>query len=208
MPTADFFTQYGLLAVKEFFDRKFCARICAEIRKADKQGNFKKGTIWAYSSNVLIVNEEIKSRTESIEFSPATDARIREKLIELMPQVSKHFDVELKGCQEIKFGIYRVGDFFKPHVDVTNDENAHQAIKERKEAVIIFLNDETVEPRKGAYCGGHLTFYGLNKNPVFASFGLPLTGEAGLLIAFPPTIWHEVTPVTDGERYVVITWYK
>ncbi len=45
------------------------------------------------------------------------------------------------------------------------------------------------------------------ENSVFGNFGLPLAGEPGLFIAFPPTLVHEVTPVTAGARYVLVSWY-
>jgi predicted 2-oxoglutarate/Fe(II)-dependent dioxygenase YbiX len=37
--------------------------------------------------------------------------------------------------------------------------------------------------------------------------GLPLAGEAGLLIAFPSHLVHSVSPVTAGERYTLVTWF-
>jgi predicted 2-oxoglutarate/Fe(II)-dependent dioxygenase YbiX len=39
------------------------------------------------------------------------------------------------------------------------------------------------------------------------SIGLPVTGEAGSLIAFPSDMVHEVTPVSRGERYTVVSWF-
>lgn len=207
MPTAEFFTQYGLFAVKEFFDREFCAQICAEIEaESSVPGAALKGAVLKQEADSPLPDEEIR-RTSLFILSSPVAVRVREKLFELMPRVAEHFALELTGCQTVKFAVYRAGDYFKPHVDVVDYENATREIKERKVSVVIFLNRETAEAQEGTYCGGQLTFYGLMNNSVFADFGLPLAPEPGLFVAFSPRLLHEVTPVTSGQRYVVLTWY-
>ena len=67
--------------------------------------------------------------------------------------------------------------------------------------------EESLIPVDGKYCGGNLTFYGLMDNETFGKFGLPLVGEPGMLITFPPNLGHEVTEVTSGERFTIATWY-
>ena len=58
------------------------------------------------------------------------------------------------------------------------------------------------------YAGVTLTFFGLMDDDASEeSVGLPLAGEPGLLVAFPPSLIHSVTPVTAGERYTVVTWF-
>ena len=72
---------------------------------------------------------------------------------------------------------------------------------------MVFLNGDTPEDQAG-YSGGSLIFYGLMDDDASAeSVGLPLAGEAGLLVAFPPHVIHSVSPVTAGERYTVVTWF-
>ena len=208
MPSSEFFAQYGLLAVKDIFDRDFCSRICSEIQaESHIPGAALRGAVLKHGTKDRVVDEEIR-RTKMFILASPNAARVREKLIELMPQVAKHFSIELSGCQTVKFAVYRTGDFFKLHVDTVDSENVSQEVKERKVSVVIFLNQETTVPQENSYCGGQLTFHGLMKDSVFGNLGLPLSSKPGLFIAFSPKIQHEVTPITNGERYVIITWYK
>jgi hypothetical protein len=39
------------------------------------------------------------------------------------------------------------------------------------------------------------------------TYGVPVIGEAGLLIAFGADMVHAVTPVTHGERYTIVSWF-
>jgi predicted 2-oxoglutarate/Fe(II)-dependent dioxygenase YbiX len=35
-----------------------------------------------------------------------------------------------------------------------------------------------------------------------------MVGEPGMLIAFRAETTHEITPVTHGERYSIVSWYR
>lgn len=207
MPAADFFTKHGLFAVKGFFDRDFCVDVIDEIRDLIARGYFKQGNVLGDPNQDLYVNEEVKRRSESISLSPETISKVREKLIGVKPQVAEHLGVGLTDCQNIKFAVYTEGDYFRQHVDRVSDERAPHEIRDRKVSVVVFLNAGSEQPAEGAFGGGKLTFYGLLDNSPFATFGFPLEPETGLFIAFPPTLPHEVTPVTHGVRYVLVTWY-
>jgi predicted 2-oxoglutarate/Fe(II)-dependent dioxygenase YbiX len=36
----------------------------------------------------------------------------------------------------------------------------------------------------------------------------PVIGEPGTLVAFRSETTHEVTPVTHGQRYTIVSWYR
>jgi predicted 2-oxoglutarate/Fe(II)-dependent dioxygenase YbiX len=57
------------------------------------------------------------------------------------------------------------------------------------------------------YNGGKLILYGLIPTPDWEHYGFPVTAETGLLIAFRSDIFHEVTPVTAGERFTIVSWF-
>jgi len=38
--------------------------------------------------------------------------------------------------------------------------------------------------------------------------GFPITGETGLLVAFPSHCVHSVTPVTRGTRFTIVSWLE
>jgi SM-20-related protein len=69
---------------------------------------------------------------------------------------------------------------------------------------VLFLNGEGGADQPSSYGGGQLTFYGLMGDRL----GLPLAGRPGLLVAFRSDLVHAVTPVTRGERYTVVSWFR
>lgn len=202
MPNADFFTHFGLFAVKGFFDAELCAKLLSEVRSSASTPATVgiKGDTYAVDENVR--------RTKWAEVSAETTAFVEERLLALIPTLERHFDVTLTDCQEPQFLVYREGDFFRPHRDSRRVSDAAEFSKERQLAAVVFLNGESEEPGSDAYGGGSLTFHGLMDDPRMEGHGIPLVGEPGLLIAFPPELVHEVTPVTDGERYTVVTWFR
>ena len=104
--------------------------------------------------------------------------------------------------------IYREGDFFLPHEDSGHEPDDVEEVKERQVSAVLFLNAESEVPGPDIYGGGSLSFYGLIDDPRMKGRGIPLIGEPGLLVAFRPELVHEVTPVTHGERYTVVTWFR
>ena len=57
----------------------------------------------------------------------------------------------------------------------------------------MFLNDES------EYEGGRLMFRDIN---------IEIKQKAGTVIVFPSFYVHEVTPVTQGERYSLVSWVE
>jgi SM-20-related protein len=121
------------------------------------------------------------------------------------PELERRFSATLGGCRPPQFLRYRTGDFFRAHSDGDGDGEAANQVARRQISVVVFLNDETTEPRPGCYVGGALTFYGLLD--AAPQLGLPVGGRAGRLVAFDATRLHAVTPVTHGERCTFVTWF-
>jgi SM-20-related protein len=203
MPSSDLFSHLGLFVIKDFFSAEVCASVRADIDLA----NGKPGRVWMKEFSNDVENNNLKRRTEMFGVPPATVSLAKERLLALRPQVEEHFKIELAGCQDPRFVVYKEGDFYGPHLDISDDPEAPQYAMERRVAVVIFLNSEADEPEPGSYCGGALTLYGLIDDPKWSSFGLPLVGEEGMLAAFPPNLLHEVKPVTHGERYTITSWF-
>ncbi|HET6851381.1 MAG TPA: 2OG-Fe(II) oxygenase, partial [Pyrinomonadaceae bacterium] len=74
----------------------------------------------------------------------------------------------------------------------------------RRISIVVFLNGSSTEPQADCFCGGALTFY--DEKDATRSFDL--SGETGLLVAFRADTFHEVLPVTSGERFTIITWFR
>lgn len=201
MPFADFFSHLGLFVVKGFLNTEVCRQLRTEMRTAQHV----PATI--VKDSAYVVNEGAR-KTDLAQVSAATSSFVKNRLLELKPDVASHFGLSLTDCQPPKLLIYKTGYFFAPHVDQGPGANVPELERERQLSVVIFLNGESDEPEPGSYCGGALTFYGLIDEHPWHCMGLPLVGEEGLLIAFRPNLRHEVTPITYGERYTVAGWFR
>jgi SM-20-related protein len=201
MPRAEFFSNLGLLALRDFFPREQCLN----LRNAMNSAPSRSGTIWRKGTGAHVIDESLKRRTEII--SDAALSSVEQRLVALMPKLASYFNLSLKGCEKGKLVVYRKGDFYAPHVDSTDEPDGPKSLKDRQLSLVIFLNSEVDEPEPGSYCGGALTFHGLMADPPWNFLGLPLIGEEGMLIAFRPDVVHEVKPVTHGERYTVTNWF-
>ncbi|HEY6417952.1 MAG TPA: 2OG-Fe(II) oxygenase [Candidatus Binataceae bacterium] len=203
MPSLKFFRQAGLFVVPGFLDPKFVADLCAAMTVAPAE----KGRV-VESDGLEGVDEKIR-KVESIVLPREIRADLKKRLAGLLPQLEKHFKMQLGGCESPGFLIYRPGDFYTPHKDGGSPSGKNQTSRQRRVSVVIFLNRESPEPEEGAYGQGRLTFYGLlkDKGPDWERCPLPLSAEPGLLVAFPSQMIHGVTPVSHGQRLTVVTWF-
>lgn len=204
IPYADFFTRLGMLVINNFLDAEVCTRLRAEA-SANANTPANVGT-----DNGYTVDEE-QRRTKYALVSEQTESLVESRLLSIKPAVEKHFKLALTGCQKPSFLVYKEGDFFRLHCDNSHNPSYPQSIRDRQVSVVIFLNGETEEPEPDSYCGGSLLFHARINNPQVKSNGLrlrfPVTGKPGLLIAFRTDVVHEVTPVTQGKRYTIVSWF-
>jgi SM-20-related protein len=201
MPDVSFFNNFGLLGVQGFLSPDACRQLRDEIAQA----NISAATIREEGSEYGV--DEGKRKTRWAEVSPEASGVVVDRLTGLMPQVAERLGVELTGVQSPQFLMYREGDFFRRHRDSNPDEEAAKFARERQVSTVVFLNGESSEGAPDSYEGGALTLYGLMEDREGGAIGLPVTGETGSLIAFPSDMIHEVTPISRGERYTVVTWF-
>ena len=191
----------GIYSLEGFLDRPTCELIKAEMR----EGEYARARVYDREWNYL-ERASLRS-TLQVEVGDSTDALIRAKLLDMRSELSRHFDLELSDCQALNYLIYKPGDFFEPHKDESQKPDAPEHVSRRRVSAIVFLSDEDEVDRPGEYAGGSLGFYGLLKDPRCVNIGLPVQGKAGLLVAFRSDVFHQVSPVTRGERYTVVSWY-
>ena len=122
-------------------------------------------------------------------------------LLEQTSALSQHFGDMLTDCEPPQFLRYKKGDFFVRHQDGNPRQDDFNHLKVRRISIVVFLNGSSGEPQADSYTGGTLNFYDQTKE-----FGLE--GETGLLVAFTADTFHEVIPVTSGERFTIITWFR
>lgn len=196
MPSADFFRNFNLFILKEFLDRACCESLLSEFRKRP-----------ASKSQLTRGLDEDVRRSQEIDLRESVGPSIRAGLRELKPKVESHFDLKLHDCEHPQFLSYGVGDFFRPHSDGSASPDAAEYLRRRRVSVVVFLNDRRNDNHENDFDGGDLVLYGLMKEPEWVNCGLPVAPEAGLLIAFPSDIEHEVRPVTAGRRFSIASWY-
>ena len=64
--------------------------------------------------------------------------------------------------------------------------------------MVVFLNDQSDEPREGSYGGGVAGAGGLVQDFGDETRGLPVALSAGSIVGFRSDVLHEIEPVTRG----------
>jgi SM-20-related protein len=204
MPNANFFVRLGLFAIPGFLEPELCLRLRNEMVSSE----LTQATVRDKDRRDVYAVDESTRRTRNANVGVSTASLVEGRLLAIKDRLARHFTVQLTGIQNLQFLIYRQGDFFRRHVDRTPDQEDDAGfVKERQVSAVIFVNGQASEREADGFDGGALTFYGLLDDDRGVGLGLPLSAEPGLLIAFPPSVVHEVTPVTSGERYTVVTWF-
>ena len=122
--------------------------------------------------------------------------RVLARLTALRETLGQHFGFALTEIEEPQFLRYRPGDFFVAHQD-GNTGLIYDDSRHRRVSVVVFLNTD--------YEGGALTLHGAYPN---YDERTTLAQAPGTLIAFRSETTHEVLPVTAGERYTIVSWYR
>ncbi len=142
--------------------------------------------------------DSLVRRTTRLVPSVEALAVVNAALSAVQEQLSEHFGVTLASFEEPQFLRYREGDYFVAHQDgntpIIRDDSRH-----RRVSVIVFLS------KPSDYEGGALVFHGDYRQP---HLRVAAPCEAGSLLAFPSALTHEVTPLTAGERYTIVSWYR
>jgi len=178
-----------LLVVPDVFSASLCRELVEMWRT---QGNFASGAFNPRTnSDDAVEDQNAKARRDHI----IADKDLRAQIGGLIgrrvaPEVAKAFDFQIVGTTELKIARYGAdsGGYFRAHRD-----NDAPAIAFRRFAMSLLLNDPD------EYTGGALRF---------AEFGpeeyRPRAGEA---LIFSCSLLHEVLPVLDGERFVLLCFF-
>lgn len=150
-------------------------------------------------ANVYGVRADIDTNVRSVrklDVEPELRDLVTQKFNDVRPRLERHFGIEVSCCEELQFLRYLPGDFFVAHQDgntpLIRDDSMHRRI-----SAVLFLDD--------AYEGGSLVFHG--RYPDYDQRQV-VRATPGTLVAFRSETTHEVTPVTNGERYTIVTWYR
>lgn len=188
-------THFNLFLLRNFMDPEACASLRNELAEAPTT----QAPVYIQGTEGTI-HETIR-KTTSMHPSDETFNRVHRQLLEQTAALSLHFQDNLIDCEPPQFLRYEIGDFFVRHQDGNPRQDDHDHLRVRRISIVVFLNDYAAEPQPNCYSGGILNFYDESKE-----FGLQ--GETGLLVAFTSDTFHEVFPVTSGERFTIITWFR
>ena len=198
MPGASFFRKLGLFVAEDFLDPAQCALLRQELQTTQSAAATILG-----DGTKPVVDEGVR-KVSRAGLTGQLEEELRKRLLDLMPALGVYFQVALTGCQGPEFLRYRVGSFYQMHHD---GGPSHTVAAGRRVSVVLFLNRPSKELAQDAYGGGSLVFYGLMQGEQWKNIGLPLEAREGLLVAFRSSVFHEVQPVTHGERLTVVSWF-
>ncbi|HKV35571.1 MAG TPA: 2OG-Fe(II) oxygenase [Pyrinomonadaceae bacterium] len=185
-----------LFTVKQFLEPGVCRKIVAELSAAQSDA----ATVYGRTTSGAV--EQNIRKTLRIRPSVATVESLVRRLWALKDSIEEHFAVALSECEDPQFLRYREGDFFVAHQD-GNTGMMQLDTERRLVSTVLFLSRESDSPQAGAHCGGSLVFGDYRTGSRFH-----MIGEPGMLVAFRAETTHEITPVTHGERYSIVSWYR
>ncbi|MGH8441774.1 MAG: 2OG-Fe(II) oxygenase [Nevskiaceae bacterium] len=188
------FRELGIYVDEAFLPPALCRDLAAATRAT---GKVEPAGVHTQARDYV---DEGFRRTKAVQLAKPLRQAVMQRFEQARPDVARHFGIPLSGAEIPQFLRYGAGDFFKTHRD-----SGHGEYAARRVSAVVFLNDPCAQG--GGYAGGELKLYGLLKGEPWARVGLPVAPGAGLLVAFPANIAHEVGPVTAGERLTVVTWF-
>lgn len=195
MSTAESANWPDLFILEEFLPET-CEQIVAEMNAAQPEA----AMVYGHTASGG-VDQNVR-QTLRIRPAKATVEQVVDKLLQQKTTIEQHFGVSLSECEDPQFLRYRVGDFFVAHQD-GNTGMLRLESERRLISLVIFLSRESEVPQPDGHCGGSLVFTNLRTGRKFHLFGKP-----AMLVAFRSETTHEVTPVTHGERYSIVSWFR
>jgi predicted 2-oxoglutarate/Fe(II)-dependent dioxygenase YbiX len=171
----------------------FDAALCAAIRRAMHGGRPETADILeaGFSTNLRA------RRAECIEVGDAVLQSIEQRLDAMADRVATFFGARLETREGPGLLRYRQGGFYGVHRD-HGTGSVWPGAARRRVSIVVFLNTEGAPAESGGFQGGLLRI---------VDAGEVVRPTAGLLVAFPATMRHEVTPVEHGVRDVVVDWW-
>lgn len=124
---------------------------------------------------------------------------IEAKLDACRERVAQALGMALGEREGAGFIRYPAGGFYRAHRDRGNDPQWEPAAR-RAAALVLFLNTSRANGLEGEFGGGVLRLH-------LPRGRIDVVPDAGLLVAFPADVLHEVSEVFDGTRDTIVDWY-
>lgn len=186
---------FDLYILKNFFEVATSRELIAEMQSC------ATAPALTYGKGDAAVDERIR-RVRQVSISPESASFVARRLEDLREPIAEHFGIELTSFEAPQFLRYGPGDFFVAHQDGNTGLVNLETDRTRRISVSIFLNNQTAGAAPETYSGGALVFSDWRTGSRHE-----VVGEAGMLVAFRSELTHEVTPVTHGDRFAIVSWY-
>ena len=168
---------------------------CSEIRLGMDSGEVEPAEVLGGG-----IRRDSAARVASLIEPPESLTRdIETKLEACRARVAEALAISLGRREGAGFIRYPAGGFYRAHRDRGDDPQWEPAAR-RAAAIVVFLNDARADGPAGEFDGGLLRLY-------LPQGTIDVVPEAGLLVAFPADVLHEVTEVRDGTRDTIVDWY-
>lgn len=183
---------------KSFLDAAECAALRAELRQAAGS----QATVLGRDAGADV--RPLVRRSTRMRVPARMAQQITARLMQQKDALEQRFGHALSSCEPPQFLRYLPGDFFVAHQD-GNTPLIHDESRFRKVSAVIFLSAFSEGSAPESYGGGALVLHGPWPGP---ELRVPLTPAPGTLICFRAETTHEVLPVTHGERFTIVSWYR
>jgi predicted 2-oxoglutarate/Fe(II)-dependent dioxygenase YbiX len=200
MTASDYSHLFNIYIIRDFLDTNLCDQIVFDLSRSDETAAA------VYDRDEVGGINEAMRKTRRVSPSAFASALINQRLAEVQGQIEQHFSICLTSVEEPQFLHYRTGDFFVAHQDGNTGLMRSAREQSRKISVSVFLNAPSQGDEEGAFDGGALLFTEWRPDRQRGQYAI--AAETGMLVAFPSETTHEVTPVTRGDRYSVVSWYQ
>lgn len=173
-----------------FIPGLFSADECERILKLTSQIEMTNATVW--DGDDFSEDKEKRDNLTAFIQNDANNKWIYDRMDILFVKAAKLWGFDVDGTEEeIKYLKYNQGNHFsKWHADI-----GPGYANRRKLSMSILLNS------REDFSGGDLEIFP-NEN----TDDKPIAKKPGDAIVFPSFRHHRVTPVTNGERHVLINW--
>jgi predicted 2-oxoglutarate/Fe(II)-dependent dioxygenase YbiX len=170
---------------------------CARLREAMTAGTVEPAEVLG---DGIIAAADIR-RAVHVEVTPDALDLVEQCLDQQRQAIADFFDQPPLVREGVSLLRYQAGDFYRPHVDRAHLESWPAAAR-REVTVVLFLDSTREVDPGGGFSGGLLRLYpdGLDSPPI------DIPARRGWLVAFPSAVFHEVTPVLDGQRDTAVDW--
>jgi peroxiredoxin/predicted 2-oxoglutarate/Fe(II)-dependent dioxygenase YbiX len=180
--------QAPVLFIPNVLDRSFCQHL---INLYEADGGQESGFMRQIDGKTVgVYDYDFKKRRDYLISEPELLKQINYLIMRrIKPEIEKAFQFTITRFERYLVSCYEATDkgFFNRHRDNTTKGTAH-----RRFAMSLNLNT-------GAYQGGDL---------LFPEYGLQLyTPNVGEAVIFSCSLLHEATPVINGRRFVLLSFF-